>query len=86
MAAYHNELTVTVTTAEPLASSSKEMTRLEKAIKSAKIAEGKQVKIINKVNPSILGGMMIDFGDQTIDLTASSKVTRFSTAIAGELI
>jgi F-type H+-transporting ATPase subunit O len=84
MSAYHNELTVTVTTAEPLASSSKEMTRLEKAIKGAKIAEGKQVKIVNKVNPSILGGMMIDFGDKTIDLTASSKVTRFSAAIAGE--
>jgi F-type H+-transporting ATPase subunit O len=84
MAAHKNELTVTVTTAEPLSASSKEMTRLEKAIKGSKIAEGKVVKIVNKVNPSILGGMMVDFGDKTIDLTASSKVTRYSAAIAGE--
>jgi len=83
MAAHRNELTVTVTTAEPLAPSSKEMARLEKAVKGSKIAEGKNVKVVNKVNPSILGGMMVDFGDQTIDLTASSKVTKYSAVIAG---
>jgi len=85
MAAHRNELTVTVTTAEPLAPSSKEMARLEKAVKGSKIAEGKNVKVVNKVNPSILGGMMVDFGDQTIDLTASSKVTKYSAVIAESL-
>lgn len=47
MAAYRGELEVVVTSAEPL--DSKAMQRLDKALKSSKEAEGKTIKISNRV-------------------------------------
>jgi len=79
MAAYRGELEVIVTSAEAL--DSKSMSRLEKALKGAQLAEGKTLKINNRVglfeirtrsqelmiqvNPSVLGGLLVDFGDKT---------------------
>lgn len=84
MAAYRGELEVIVTSAEAL--DSKSMSRLEKALKGSQLAEGKTLKINNKVchsngrqvvrlrintrtdnqvNPSLLGGLLVDFGDKT---------------------
>jgi hypothetical protein len=34
-----------------------------------------------KVNPNVLGGVIIDFGDKTIDLRVSSRVTKFNSAL-----
>lgn len=47
MAAYRGELEVIVTSAEAL--DSKSMSRLEKALKGTQLAEGKSLKINNKV-------------------------------------
>ena len=47
MAAYRGELEITVTSAEAL--DSKSMQRLEKALKATQMAEGKSLKITNKV-------------------------------------
>ncbi|EIW73570.1 hypothetical protein TREMEDRAFT_37392 [Tremella mesenterica DSM 1558] len=80
MSAYRGELEVVVTSAEPL--DSKTMSRLDKALKDTQAAKGKILKITNKVQPSVLGGLLVDFGDKTIDLSASSKVTRFNAALA----
>ncbi|WOO77404.1 ATP synthase subunit 5, mitochondrial [Vanrija pseudolonga] len=80
IAAYRGEVEITITSAEPL--DSKSLTRLEKAIKNTSVAEGKTLKFVNKVNPSILGGLVVDFGDKTIDLSAVSKVNRFNAALA----
>ncbi|KGB74936.2 ATP synthase F1, delta subunit [Cryptococcus deuterogattii 99/473] len=79
MAAYRGELEVVVTSAEPL--DSKSLNRLEKALKSTEIAQGKTLKVANRVNASVLGGLLVDFGDKTIDLSASSKVNRFNAAL-----
>ncbi|WVO12612.1 ATP synthase F1, delta subunit [Cryptococcus depauperatus] len=80
IAAYRGELEVVVTSAEPL--DSKAMSRLDKALKGTDIAKGKTLKVVNKVNPSVLGGLLVDFGDKSIDLSTSSKVNRFNTALA----
>jgi F-type H+-transporting ATPase subunit O len=80
MSAYRGELEVTVTSAEPL--DQKTMARLEKALKGTSLAEGKTLKFNNRVQPSVLGGLLVDFGDKTIDLTAASKVNRFNSALA----
>lgn len=84
MSAHRGELVVTVTSAEPLAANSKEMQRLEKTLRSTQLAKGKELKLVNKVNESILGGLMVDFGDRTIDMSAKSRVTKYSAAIQGE--
>jgi F-type H+-transporting ATPase subunit O len=66
MAAYRGELEVLVTSAEPL--DSKTMSRLDKALKSTKEAEGKIIRITNRVNPSLIGGLLVDFGDKSSEL------------------
>ncbi|ORY24299.1 OSCP/delta subunit of ATPase [Naematelia encephala] len=80
MSAYRGELEVIVTSAEPL--DSKAMARLDKALKATQIAQGKTLKITNKVNPGILGGLSVDFGEKSIDLSASTKVNRYNAALA----
>ncbi|KAJ9095634.1 hypothetical protein QFC21_005506 [Naganishia friedmannii] len=80
MSAHRGELVVTVTSAEPLGSS--EMKRLEKALKGSQLAQGKELKLVNKVHEGIMGGLQVDFGDKTIDLSASSRVTKFGAALA----
>ncbi|KAK4683655.1 F-type H+-transporting ATPase subunit delta, partial [Tremellales sp. Uapishka_1] len=80
MAAYNGELEVIVTSAEAL--DSKTLSRLEKALKGTSIAEGKTLKIQNKVNPTVLGGFLVDFGDKTVDLSAVAKVNKFNAALS----
>lgn len=81
MAAYRGELEVVVTSAEPL--DSKSLNRLDKALKGTEIAQGKTLKVVNRVgrcvralagmrvlihsqvNDSVLGGLLVDFGDKT---------------------
>ncbi|KAK1925579.1 OSCP/delta subunit of ATPase [Papiliotrema laurentii] len=79
IAAYRGELEVVVTSAEPL--DSKSLSRVEKALKGTQAAEGKTLRITNRVNPAVIGGLMVDLGDKTIDLSASSKVNRFNAAL-----
>ncbi|KAJ8077112.1 ATP synthase F0 subcomplex subunit OSCP atp5 [Marasmius tenuissimus] len=77
---YKGELTVTVTSATPLQKDI--LTRLENVLKQSQTAQqAKSLKITNKVNPSILGGIVVDFGDKTIDLSAQSRVTKLNNAL-----
>jgi hypothetical protein len=34
-----------------------------------------------QVNPSVLGGLIIDFGDKTIDLSVQSRVTKLNNIL-----
>ncbi|WWC62552.1 ATP synthase F1, delta subunit [Kwoniella dejecticola CBS 10117] len=79
ISAYRGELEVTVTSAEAL--DNKALNRIDKALKDTEIAKGKTLRVVNRVNPSVLGGLLVDFGDKSIDLSASSKVNRFNAAL-----
>lgn len=77
MSAHRGEVEVTVTSAAPLDKST--ASRLESAIKGSQFAsKGKSVKITQKVNPSIQGGLVVDFGDRSVDLSVSSRVNRLN--------
>ncbi|KAK7035297.1 ATP synthase F0 subcomplex subunit OSCP atp5 [Paramarasmius palmivorus] len=77
---YKGELTVTVTSATPLQKDV--LSRLETVLKQSQTAQqAKSLKIENKVNPSILGGIIVDFGDKTIDMSAQSRVTKLNNAL-----
>jgi F-type H+-transporting ATPase subunit O len=79
-AQYNGELNVTVASATPLPKDI--LSRLESILKQSQTAQkAKTVKVANKVNPSILGGIVIDFGDKTIDLSAQSRVTKLNAAL-----
>ncbi|EIN11324.1 ATP synthase subunit 5 [Punctularia strigosozonata HHB-11173 SS5] len=80
VAKYKGELTVVVTSASPLPKDA--LTKLESALKQSQTAQqAKSLKIENKVNPSVLGGIVVDFGDKTIDLSVSSRVTKLNSLL-----
>lgn len=80
MSAHRGEIEVTVTSAAPLDKST--ASRLESAIKGSQYAsKGKSVKITQKVNPSIQGGLIVDFGDRSVDLSVSSRVSRLNSLL-----
>ncbi|CAH7672172.1 F-type H+-transporting ATPase oligomycin sensitivity conferral protein [Phakopsora pachyrhizi] len=79
LSAHRGEMTITITSAQPLESSLQ--TRLETSLKKSSAAQGKVVKIKNIVNPNVLGGLLVDFGDKTIDLSVASRVNKLNSLL-----
>ncbi|KAK0553193.1 ATP synthase F0 subcomplex subunit OSCP atp5 [Tilletia horrida] len=82
MSAHRGEVTVTITTATPLDKSATQ--RLESALKNSQIAAkngGKTLNFVTKVNPAIQGGLVVDFGDSTVDLSVSSRVNQLNALL-----
>lgn len=80
MSAHRGEVTGTVTTAAPL--DAKIKAQLEAALKKNFIEAKQTLSLSAKVDPSILGGMVVQVGDRTIDLSVSSKIKRINAALA----
>jgi len=77
ISASKHEITVTVISAKELdAKSSKQLQATLQ--KSDLVEKGAKLIIENKVDPSILGGLVIDFGDKSIDLSVSSKINQLN--------
>ncbi|GAA5929091.1 F1F0 ATP synthase subunit 5 [Sporobolomyces koalae] len=80
MSAHRGEVKVTITTAAPLEKDLQK--RLEDSLKSSQVAQnGKSLIIENKVNEAVLGGLVIDFGDKTLDLSVASKVSKLNAQL-----
>ncbi|KAJ3116404.1 ATP synthase subunit O, mitochondrial, partial [Phlyctochytrium bullatum] len=73
--AHRGEVPVVVTSAKELDA---KLSRQVKDIlqKSSLIEKNQKIIMSNKVDPSILGGLVIEIGDKTIDLSVSSKVSK----------
>ncbi|KAI8994038.1 OSCP, subunit 5 of the stator stalk of mitochondrial F1F0 ATP synthase [Trametes punicea] len=81
VANYKGELNVTITSAAPLPKDIQ--SRLETLLKQSQAAQqAKSLKITNKVNPAILGGVVVDFGDKTIDLSVASRVNKLNNLLS----
>ncbi|KAI1817134.1 OSCP-domain-containing protein [Poronia punctata] len=77
VSASRGEVEMTVTSAQQL--DNKTLNRLETAVsKSAYVGQGKKLKVTNQVNPDILGGLVVEIGDRTIDLSVSSKLAKMN--------
>ncbi|KAH8985990.1 OSCP, subunit 5 of the stator stalk of mitochondrial F1F0 ATP synthase [Lactarius hatsudake] len=80
VAKHKGELNVTVTSAVPLTKDV--LTRLETTLKQSQTAQqAKSLKLTNKVNPSVLGGLVVDFGEKTIDLSVSSRINKLNSLL-----
>jgi len=80
VAKYKGEVEVIVTSATPLDKSN--LTRLETILKQSQVGQkAKTLKVANKVNPSVLGGIVVDFGEKTIDLSVSSRVNKLNSLL-----
>ncbi|KAG0048701.1 ATP synthase F0 subcomplex subunit OSCP atp5 [Gryganskiella cystojenkinii] len=77
MAANRGEVTVTITSAKEL--DAKDVAKVKGFLAKSSFVTAKQTLIVsNKVNPSILGGLVVEFGDKTIDLSVSSKINKLN--------
>ncbi len=82
MTAYRGEVEVTVTSATQLDKST--ISRIESALKGSQIAakgNGKTLRIVQKVNPAIQGGLVVDFAGNTVDLSVASKVNKLNALL-----
>lgn len=59
--------------------------RLETAVAKSEYSQGKRLKVVSKVNPDILGGLVVEIGDQTIDLSVSNKVNKMNKLLTDSL-
>ncbi|KAF1358993.1 OSCP-domain-containing protein [Lizonia empirigonia] len=84
MGAHRGEIELVVTSAAPL--DNKTLSRLEAAVsKSQYVAQGQKLKVVSKVNPEIRGGLVVEIGDRTIDLSVSSKMAKMNKLLKDTL-
>ncbi|EGW31216.1 uncharacterized protein SPAPADRAFT_61795 [Spathaspora passalidarum NRRL Y-27907] len=78
--AHNGVVEAKITSAKPL--DSKVLKRLTASIeKSSFVGQGKSLKITNLINSEILGGLVVEVGDKTVDLSISNKVARLNQAL-----
>ncbi|KAI7788705.1 atp synthase subunit 5 [Diaporthe eres] len=84
MSAARGEVEMTVTSATPL--DNRTLSRLETAVsKSSYVGQGKKLKVTNEVNSDIIGGLVVEIGDRTIDLSVSSKIAKMNKLLTDTL-
>ncbi|OTB05324.1 hypothetical protein M426DRAFT_319874 [Hypoxylon sp. CI-4A] len=84
ISASRGEVELVVTSAQQL--DNKTLSRLETAVaKSQYVGQGKKLKVTNQVNPDIVGGLVVEIGDRTIDLSVSSKIAKLNKLLTDTL-
>jgi len=49
------------------------------------VGQGKRLKVVPKVNPDIKGGLIVEIGDRTIDLSVSAKMAKMNKLLKDSL-
>ncbi|KAH7156781.1 Mob1/phocein [Dactylonectria macrodidyma] len=84
VSAARGEIEVTVTSAQPL--DRRTLSRLETAVsKSSYIGAGQKLKVTNTVNSDIVGGLVVEIGDRTIDLSVSARIAKMNKLLTDSL-
>ncbi|MCJ1265638.1 ATP synthase F0 subcomplex subunit OSCP atp5 [Lobaria immixta] len=83
MGAARGEVDLIVTSASKL--DIKTLQRLETAVAKSEYSQGKKLKVVPKVNPDIIGGLVVEIGDRTIDLSVSSKISKMNKLLTDTL-
>ncbi|XP_005178515.1 ATP synthase subunit O, mitochondrial [Musca domestica] len=79
MAAHRGEVVCEVVSAKPLDSSQSK--QLEGALKSF-LKSNQSLKITSRVDPSIIGGLIVSIGDKYVDMSIASKVKMYTDVIS----
>ncbi|KAK6091558.1 ATP synthase F0 subcomplex subunit OSCP atp5 [Batrachochytrium dendrobatidis] len=80
MSAGRGEVPVVVTSAKEL--DAKTLGKLRDVLaKSKLVAPGSKLLVSNKINPEIIGGLVVEVGDKTVDLSVLSKVTKLNNLL-----
>lgn len=82
VAAFRGEVEIVVTSAKPLDKSA--TSRLESALKASQFATSngvKSAKVSYKVNEALLGGIQVDLGERSVDLSVANRVNKLNTLL-----
>jgi len=78
--ASRGQVPVVVTSAKEI--DAKTLQRLKDTLqKSSLVQQGQQINMSTKVNPTILGGLIIEVGDKTMDLSVSAKISKLNRTL-----
>ncbi|KAI8992518.1 OSCP/delta subunit of ATPase [Pilobolus umbonatus] len=83
MSAHRNELPLVVTSAKALDKTT--LNKIVDSLQKSTLADGKKLLVSNKVKPDILGGLMVEIGDKSIDLTVSTKLAKLNKLITDSI-
>ncbi|XP_017298790.1 ATP synthase subunit O, mitochondrial [Diaphorina citri] len=75
MAAHRGDLPVEVITARPLEEADK--SELQSTLKLF-AKKGENILLTTKVDPSIIGGMIVSVGDKYVDMSVASKIKKYT--------
>lgn len=78
MRAHRGEVQAKVTTAKQL--DANEMKELQTVLQTF-VKKGSTLQLETKVDPSLIGGMVVELGDRYIDMSISSKLKTFSNLV-----
>jgi len=78
MAANRGEVVCEVITAKPLDADTK--SKLESVLKGF-LKKGQTILLTAKVDPSIIGGMVVSIDDKYVDMSVASKIKKYTDLI-----
>merc|ERR1711976_24055 len=78
MAAHRGDVVCTVTTAKPLEKAHQK--DLEAALKMF-LKKGENLLLTTKVDPALIGGMVVNIGDRYVDMSIATKIKKYSSLI-----
>ncbi|CAI7621907.1 unnamed protein product [Penicillium bialowiezense] len=83
MGAHRGEIDLNITSAQEL--DAKTLTRLEKAVAKSEYSQGQKLKVVAKVDPALVGGLVVEIGGRTVDLSVSAKIAKMNKALTDAL-
>ncbi|KAL3044966.1 hypothetical protein OYC64_013271 [Pagothenia borchgrevinki] len=78
MSAHRGEVSCTVTTAQPLDAAS--LADLKVALKGF-LQKHESIKLVTKLDSTILGGMIVSIGDKYVDMSTKTKILKLTKLI-----
>jgi F-type H+-transporting ATPase subunit O len=78
MSAHKGEIAAKVTTAKSL--DARELKDLQ-AVLQTFVKSGNTLKLETKVDPTLIGGMVVELGDRYIDLSISSRLRTYESIV-----
>lgn len=78
MSAHRGEVSCTVTTAQPLDAAS--LADLKVALKGF-LEKHESIKLVTKLDSTILGGMIVSIGDKYVDMSTKTKILKLTKLI-----
>ena len=78
LAASRGEVVCEVISAKPLDADMK--SKLEGALKGF-LSKGQTIQLSTKVDPSLIGGMVVSIGDKYVDMSVATKIKKYSEVI-----